>query len=179
MNLEGLTESEVEEIVEYGIQRGKVALLSAFAAIALGGIMGIFVQGIIFWLSFCSLRRYAGGYHADTQNRCFVISFAVLCLAYLWIKEMGHIGIPEFLVQSMMLLVILIFAPVENRNRILDENEKQKYGKKTKRRAVLLYFVYVAVSFAKMPVFAAPIEAAFGVVAISLIAGIVKNTIAN
>ena len=175
MDVEGLSESEINEIIEYGIWRGKIILVSAFAAVSLSGLMGIFIQGIIFWISLCALRRYAGGYHADTQNRCFVISFVVLMVSLLFIKRADNIGMTGILIQSIMLMIIIFLAPVGNKNHILDEVEKQNYGKKTRITAIALYFAYILLYAVTKHKLAVPIEAACAVVVISLIAGSVKN----
>lgn len=175
MSFDGVSEPEVNEIIEYGIWRGKIILISAFVAISLSKLMGIFCQGIIFWICLCAIRRYAGGYHADTQNRCFLISFIILILSFLWIKRFDNIGIIGILVQSIMLLIILFLAPVENKNHILDEREKQKYGKKTRRTTIILYAAYILLYVLNAHKLAISIEVSFIVSAISLIAGAIKN----
>ena len=172
---EGLSESEINEVVEYGIWRGKIIVISAFLVIALSAIMGILTKGIIFLICMCSLRRYAGGYHADTQSRCYVISFIVLILSLLWMKSVDNIGMNGITIQLFMLLILVFLAPVENKNRILDEAEKKKYGKKTRTTAIFLSLVYILMCELNKPEYAIPIETAFVVLTISLIVGFVKN----
>ena len=130
MDFEELSECELNEIIEYGKWRGTIIFGSTLVAAVLSALMGIFIQGIIFWICLCALRRYAGGYHADTQKLCFVISFFVLLLSLAWIKSANNIGVSKIIMQTIMLLIILFLAPVENKNHILDIVERQRYGKK-------------------------------------------------
>lgn len=66
MDLEQFSEEETNQIIVYGIERGKVILITTLIALMLGYVLGIFFQGIIFGVCLSALRRYAGGYHADT-----------------------------------------------------------------------------------------------------------------
>lgn len=175
MELEQFSKDEVDQIIEYGMERGKVILITTLTALALGCIFGILFQGLVFWCSFCLLRRYAGGYHADTQNRCYVISLVVAILSFSCIRWIEHMGTVGFLLQAISLFIILLLAPVENKNRVLDESEKKKYGIKTRVIAVLLSFIYVILCIANRQAIAIPVGIAFLVVAISLITGYIKG----
>jgi Membrane protein putatively involved in post-translational modification of the autoinducing quorum-sensing peptide len=175
MKLEQFSEEETNQIVAYGIERGKVILITTFITIMIGYIFGIFYQGVIFWCCLSILRRYAGGYHADTQNRCYAISFSVIILSLLSIKQIGHIGIKGLVFQMISLFIIVLLAPVENQNRVLDESEKKKYGFKTKFVAVTLSFIYVVLYIVNKQRIAIPIGVASGVVVISLITGYIKG----
>lgn len=177
MDFEGLSESEINEIVEYGIWRWKIITVFGSVAVIFSGLMGILTQGILFCICLCALRRYAGGYHADTQNRCFVISFIVLVLSLLWIKNTDNISIVGIVVQSVMLLILILLAPVENKNHTLDKREIQKYGKRTRITALILYSIYMLLYVLGKPTYAISIEATFAVVVISLVIGSIKNII--
>lgn len=136
-------EKERNEIITYGIERGKIILTSLIVVIVLGTLFGIFVQSIIFLVTFCLIRRYAGGYHADTQKRCYIISFAVIILIFVYIAQIEHsLRIGAF-VQVICLIIILIMAPIDNDNRKLNVVEKKCYGKRTKITALVIHAVYV------------------------------------
>ncbi len=77
MITEFMTPEEQEEIVRYGLERMKSRAIAIGATLMLGGILGMLAEGIVFFLCFIGVRRYAGGYHADTQARCYVISFGI------------------------------------------------------------------------------------------------------
>ena len=79
-----------------------------------------------------SLRKYAGGYHADTQNRCYVISTAIIAVALLAIRYMSDGSDNEIfiLLQSLNFILLYFLVPVDNKNHRLEYWEKEKYGKK-------------------------------------------------
>ena len=148
MNLqaEKLLKEEQEEIIRYGIARGKVILISTLITIMLGWILGVIWQSIIFWFSLGILRRYAGGYHADTEKSCFSISFVIVLASLFCIKEVS-IGVElGIAIQTFCLLAIFFFFSVENKNHILDEDERREYGFRVKIIEIILYFIYIFLS---------------------------------
>lgn len=175
MELEKFSENETKQIVEYGIARGKVILITTFIALLLGGFMGIFYQGMIFWFCLSILRRYAGGYHADTQNRCYVISFIIVKVSLFCIKLINCSEAWGIALQTLSLLVILFLAPVENKNHALDKDEKRRYGIRARVIAIWIYVLYACLYVLDRSRVLISIEMAYFVVALSLIVGYEKN----
>lgn len=54
---EQILEEEREEIIRYGMKRGKVIIVSTLITILIGYFLGIPRQSIIFWFSLSILRR--------------------------------------------------------------------------------------------------------------------------
>ena len=174
MSVERYSEEERNEIIEYGIERGKVIVISVVVALILGCVAGVPLQSIIFLGVFCLLRRYAGGYHADTQERCYVISFAVVAITFGLMKRVQYNITTDVLINIFCLLVILFLAPVENSNRRLEEDERKKYGKKTKIIAIMISFLNAFFRWKGCHNIVIPILAAYLIVTISLVLGYIK-----
>lgn len=101
-----------------------------------------------FWVSFSVLRKYIGGYHSDTEKKCYVISFITVLTSLLGIKMIkcgGGLGIA---LQTICLIIVLLIAPVENVNHILDKDERIKYGIKGRNIEILLYLIYISLYLA-------------------------------
>ena len=143
IQVEQMSEKEREEIIRYGIKRGTVIAVSSLLTVLLGWILGIVCQGIIFWICLSILRKYAGGYHADTEKRCYIISFIIVITSLFCIKLINYSEVRGTILQTLSFLVILFLAPVENRNHILDREEKRRYGIKTRINLILIYTFYV------------------------------------
>lgn len=116
VQIEQMSEEDREELIRYGIKRGKVIFLSTLITILLGGFIGVFWQSVIFWLIISILRRYAGGYHSDTEKQCYIISFITVIIALFIIKLVSYSQEEIFLLQTISSLIIFFFAPVENIN---------------------------------------------------------------
>ncbi|MCI8669014.1 MAG: accessory gene regulator B family protein [Lachnospiraceae bacterium] len=123
-----MTDLEKREIIDYGLYRLKIILISIVTTLLLGWILEIFVQSVCFLLGFLAIRRYAGGYHAKTQKICFLISFLVLCISFLIFRsfEQRDMGI-VFVANILYSIFIWYLAPVDNPNKRLDYAESEKY----------------------------------------------------
>ena len=61
------------ELYEYAIY---IILFSAFhmaTVIVLGLVFNLLTESLVFYLSFIVIRKFAGGYHAKTPTRCYII----------------------------------------------------------------------------------------------------------
>lgn len=179
MLIEHISEEERSEFVKYGMERGKTILMSIMVVLMLGYIFGILWQSIIFYISFSSLRRYAGGFHAESQGKCYVISLVTLIISLFCMKLANwSIGVNIF-VQAICLALIFILAPVENQNRKLDDIEKKQYENKTRINAIVIFFICCFLYWEKNFYLSVPIVMAYIVVTFSLVAGHIKNAKEN
>ena len=83
------------------------------------------LQTIVYHITFILLRSVCGGYHASTQQKCFIISFTVFVLSLFGIAIISSFWIAMFF-SLMSVLLIWFKAPIENENRPLSEDEREK-----------------------------------------------------
>lgn len=175
MEMYNLTEEEKNEIVKYGLKRFRSSICFFVFVLFMGIVCGVFVKGLIFWISFCTIRQYAGGYHADTQKRCSIISVGVIVLLFTGMKYITMNESMCVLLQVSAYVIIMLFSPVDNKNRVLDSIDRKKFRRKARIMAtVLLVVSYVVYRFWGVYLLI-PIVMAYMVVAISLMAGMYKN----
>lgn len=177
MKIIELTEDEKRVIVEYGLERGKKELLFWGYIVLVGVALGVLWQGLVFWISFCAIRRYAGGYHADTEKRCLCISTAVILLVFLSMKYCTWGMLELFLLQGSCYGIIMLLSPVSNKNRPLDELERKKFQRYARVVATVLMtgtlFAYVA----RVIYIVIPVAMSFLVITLSLLMGVCKNRV--
>lgn len=65
---------EEKEIIQYGLHQGGVLFVNICTLMIVCTTMGCVIQGFWFLVYFWPLRIYAGGYHADTEKRCYFVS---------------------------------------------------------------------------------------------------------
>lgn len=166
-----------KEIYEYGISMIFTYSINLITVLIIGIIMGQLWECLLFQLVFIPLRSYAGGYHASSEARCYFLSAGLIVLALtvlryipLWINTV--ISLCCLLAAG---IVILILAPVENKNKPLDSEETRVYGRRA--RLVLLTEAAVALicCFFKWETALRVIVLGMISVACSLIAGRLAN----
>ncbi len=172
-----LTEDEKRVIVEYGLERGKKEVLFYGYIVLVGVALGVLWQGLVFWVSFCAIRRYAGGYHADTEKRCLCISATVILLVFLSMKYCMWGMLELFLLQGICYVIIMLLSPVSNKNRPLDEMECRKFRRYARVVTTVLMagtlFAYVA----GLMYIVMPVAMSFLVITLSLLTGVCKNRV--
>ena len=133
---DGVISEDDREIVQYGLETLQGTLLGFALSTVTGFCFGNVCAGMGLSLLIFPLRKYAGGYHADTKSGCFVTSALMMVMIfvalYLWHWPKGVYSIIVMLFD----MVIILMAPMENQNKRLDDAEQTVYRKRT--RAVLL-----------------------------------------
>lgn len=172
-----LTEDEKRAIVEYGLERGKKELLFYGYIVLVGITLGVLWKGVVFWVSFCAIRRYAGGYHADTENRCLCISASAILLAFLTMKYCMWGPVVLLVLQGSCYVIIMFLSPVSNKNRPLDELECKKFRRYARVLATALMAGTLFAYTAGWIYIVMPVAMSFLVIAFSSLAGVCKNRV--
>ena len=73
MEIQTFSEEEKEEIIRYGLDKIKNSCMMSAVTLLMGYAFHVFLQSIVFLICFIALRKYAGGYHADTQKNKIII----------------------------------------------------------------------------------------------------------
>lgn len=171
-----MPDEEKKEIIQYGMERIKVILISISVTLLVGYIFDVLYQSIVFLLFFYPLRRYAGGYHAKTQKTCFLISFCIVIISLGMLKDVTKQGI-NILFFSALINSIIIWhlTPIENQNKKLDKNERDEYRFRT-RRVLLIENILLIILFVydKYNIVTG-ISISIGITSIALISGIIQN----
>ena len=124
---------EEKEVYEYGIFQMIVNMIDTLSILALAILFNELTSTFCYIVCFCMLRKYAGGYHAKTLIGCYGMTIGFTLLMLITIKVFK---VPLMVILSawlVSLIIIFLFAPVQNRKKILDELERMVY-----RRRVLL-----------------------------------------
>jgi accessory gene regulator B len=170
----GVVPSEDKDIYVYGIGQGIVLLVNLISVIIIGLLLGMVWQSLVFILAYIPIRSYAGGYHASTQLRCYILSNAVVVAVLIAIRLVPWNGYACLSVTIFSIITIILLAPVEDLNKPLREIEIKVFRKLT--RIILVILLVIALIlwyFAKQ--FSICVIIALLVVAIMLILGVIKN----
>lgn len=144
---DGIVEAEEKEIIRYGIHQGATLLINIFTLIFVCMIFETIWYGIVFLLLFWPLRIYAGGYHANTERHCYILSTLseVVIFGVCRAVEFEQ-SIYVILLLFLSSMTILFFAPQDNVNKLLDQQEYDVYKEKIKNILTVHGLVF-AVSF--------------------------------
>lgn len=131
-------EADVSEedfaIVNYGFVQGIKSVTGILLSVLFGILMKIPLSGVLFLACYIALRIYAGGYHAESEKQCAVLSALSIAAAYAWIKWGSGPAAVMVITGAVCVAVLFFLSPVDNPGHVLEAEEKRYF----KRTSVLI-----------------------------------------
>lgn len=174
-----IVDPKEREIVTFGLKQGLFMLINFVTAIIIGGLLSMWWQSVVFLLIYSPLRIFAGGVHAKTPFRCYLASIVLVGLYLLAVQHFPqdiYILLAACAVSS---VGIFCLAPVEDKNKPLDDTEVKVY-KKRSRIVILVQVCLFALCLAiRAYMLATCIVISLFALLIMLVIGKVKNVYSN
>lgn len=122
---------EYIEVYEYGLELFITSVMEMLAVIFISIMVGEFIATAIFLVSFGILRIYVGGFHASTNLRCFFTLLLVYSVFLLLLRfaDFSAASWTSFFASLLSEILVILFSPVDNANKRLDNTERKKFRK--------------------------------------------------
>jgi len=125
---------------------GTIIEMSAnlLATLMFGALLQRFIETLIFMLVFIPIRSFAGGYHCENAESCFILSILVFLTVMLSYKYMYGVSVYWICAICLTdLIAIFILSPVISPNKPLSVKEKNK----NRRISIFLAAFYITAIF--------------------------------
>lgn len=160
------------ELYEYAIYIILSGLFHILTILVLGICFNMLIESLVFYGSFISIRKFAGGYHAKTPSRCYLfsvsVSVAVLCLIKAVYAFYSSRFILLLLIVELACAVFIFFvSPLESENKPLNEKEEKLYRIVTRCVVAVLFVVSIFLFYFEVKCVCVPIV--FGVFMCALV----------
>ena len=119
------------EQCQYGLELMLSSVVEILFVIVLSAFYGNFVQTLVFFVGFIPLRIYAGGYHADTRLRCFLILVAIYIL-FTVLLHILPVEIYQYIIYGATIFTIIIafiMAPLVHDRKTMNDKEIKTFRK--------------------------------------------------
>lgn len=147
-----LIEESRKEVYDYSFEVLLSTLLNGLSLFIIALFSNTFLYSILYVFAFILMRGSAGGYHAKTHFGCLILLLATYIVFLLLIKFIsGTILFYLTIIFSVFSLIsVFLFAPVENINNPLTDEEKIKLARKSIVYSILILLIaYSIIFFAK------------------------------
>lgn len=126
----GTIKKEDVAVYAYGYYLLIELTINLVLACIMAVIFHTYLELLIFVLVFIPLRKFSGGYHADSPWKCVIISNTILLFATLLIKSQVLVPILMYAVVLEIPLFIYFFkmVPVPVKSKPLLEKEEKVFG---------------------------------------------------
>ena len=138
----GAVSEESYAIYQYGFQIGLEMISCFLVCFGISICLHMIPQFFVFTGIFMLLRTYAGGLHLNSYLGCFMCSLITQTIILLITTRYTIILPVAWTIIWSSAVLILINAPVETKNRELDEDEK-KYCKKITTKILIGVIFYM------------------------------------
>lgn len=127
----GIILEEEQEVYDFGIEciilKGIHYASYFLIALFMKAPFALFIMGC----AFLPLRRSAGGYHAKTRIACLLVSCFTVFAAILFFKL--NVGTEVYFLGFLIsVILIIVYAPLDNENKRMNQLEMQYFRKKAR-----------------------------------------------
>ena len=128
---QGIIQKEDIDTCRYGLDVFISSVLEIASILAIAAYLKNFFETVLFFTAFIPLRVYAGGYHADTKLKCYLISLGVYGIFTFLMKLLpqGVYSAVNLITTIFSLIMVVIDAPVVHKNKTVNEIESKHYRK--------------------------------------------------
>ena len=125
----GIIHKDEIAIYRYGFDALCTVMLQMISIFILAIVVGNFFETLLFYLAFIPLRIYAGGCHANTRLKCYLLSLANYILF-----SLALVFVPSGIYFELILcgcvlsgVIVLKYAPIVHTNRKVNDDSKKRY----------------------------------------------------
>lgn len=177
MEKQNMIQTDRRNIYKYGINQILNMLLNIATFLVIGLLFHMEFETVIFTAAYIPLRIYAGGFHAKTPFKCWIVS-AVMLLLVLLVMKYADLSLYVYDMLALIgTVVILVLSPVEDKNKPLDKIEKKIYKKRCMWTLVAELLIFILLRFFQRNTVSICFEVVWVTLSIMLIAGKIKNSI--
>lgn len=118
-----------KELYTYGIYLVIANIFFLLLVLFFGLLFKCLIKTLVFYISFRIIRSFAGGYHADTETRCEILTtLSFLCVTIIISRsELVFVQTIVLLLTLISIPTIVILSPLDTPAKPLDSGEKKKY----------------------------------------------------
>lgn len=146
----GNISKEHEGVYQYALQSVLIMGINVLLSLLIGILLDRAGYCVLFLCAMIPLRSNAGGYHAPNLAVCYILSFTSLVTTLLLVgKDDLYWVILLAAAAVISTILIFLYAPLDTKNRRLDDDEKKRIGSKARwivSVELLVGFLFLAVN---------------------------------
>ncbi len=120
---------ENREFYFYGLQLAISKLFFFLVILAISLFTKTFPVSMAFIFMYSVIRQFSGGHHCRSEVCCFFVSILLYLIMILFYDiDMRSVKIFLCVTAAVSVLLIMIFSPIEHKNKPLFADERKKYG---------------------------------------------------
>lgn len=175
----GTVKEEDREVYQYSIEVVAAVLINILSSVVLFSVFGMLIECLLFFAIFFPLRTYSGGHHMASHLGCYLLSMLIMLLVIICIRIIpeGTYFASSVLLVAFSSMTIILFSPIEDRNRPIDEIERPIYRRKSLKVLAVELLAFLLLLILSMERAAFIVSIALAVTALSMLFALLNRTI--
>lgn len=129
----GNISKEHEAVYQYALQSVLILGMNVLLSLLIGILLDRVGYCVLFLCAMIPLRSNAGGFHASNLAVCYILSFTSLVTTLLLVDKDDLYWVVILAAAAVVsAILIFIYAPLDTKNRRLDDDEKKRIGSKAR-----------------------------------------------
>jgi len=175
---DGRIDTDEIDLYSYGlfVLISQILLLSV--TLIFGLILSCAFESMVFYVSFQSIRKFAGGYHASTETRCEIMSTLSILVSVVLIRLSNTYSYQSVLLILTLFSAVCIFiaCPLDTPEKPLSEKEFKQFRKISQMILLVITIVVFFSAVFKITFLLYPTCLSLILESILLIAGKIKQS---
>lgn len=139
---------EEKELYDYGLFMMISYIAYFLISMLFGVVLKIPFSALIFYISFCLVRNYAGGVHANSEIKCTVLTTVSIFISEILIKIFIDYNLVTiaFIILIVSSICLCVLKPVSTSQKEISQQQKIYFHKKV-IMLVVLFLIISTISF--------------------------------
>lgn len=133
--------TDERELYEYAVHCLFSLLYPLVFALVIGAFFGMPIEAVAMIMPFIAVRKFSGGYHADSFYKCLIIS-SIVIVTMLQISKYINNNMFFNVIYIGSSILLMIFSPIDSAKKRLNNDDK-RFCKKITILIVVVLFIIV------------------------------------
>lgn len=171
----GVINKDEQDMYEYGFTLALEMGISILICLFIANAMHMFVEAILFFIIFIPIRSYAGGLHLKHFISCLCLSCLTFSAVLVVVRFIKIPILFSFCLTLFWEISIYFLYPVDNINRVLDNEERVYFKKKLNQFLALDFTIAVVCGLLEKGEYLLLIMTTFLMIVVTMILGKYKS----
>lgn len=141
----GNVKEDEREVYQYGLEITLIFILNICTILIVSLFLNLFFESILFIGCFSLLQSFAGGYHAMTHLRCFLMTTTCWVIALVFIPLIGPHWVLRGIFSTISVITVFAFAPIRHKNYPMSDSKALRMKKIARTIVVIQCAVVLAI----------------------------------
>lgn len=135
---------EEKELYDYGLFMMISYVAFFFISVLFGIALNILLPSILFYISFCLVRNFSGGIHANSEIKCDILTTISIFISELLIKICIDYRLVKIAFAMLIISVVCLctIKPVATSQKEINEQEKSCFH----RKVIIFSFIFLSLA---------------------------------